>query len=87
MVDSLNKSQFGVTAIDAGGSLGPVKVILSIVKREDVPRYLGVVNQFQPRAFFSVQNVRLVHEGIFPLRQFRDIRSYLDSIRQIHKGR
>jgi hypothetical protein len=74
-------------AIDAQGGLGPVKVILFIVKREDVPQYLSIVNQFQPRAFFSVQNVRLVHERIFPLRRFQDIRGYLGSIRLPHKGR
>jgi uncharacterized protein YebE (UPF0316 family) len=87
LVESLKNSRYGVTAIDAQGGMGPVKVILSIVKREDVPNYLNIVNRFQPRAFFSVQNVRLVHEGIFPIRQFRDIRGYVGSIRLIHKGR
>ncbi|MDD1679105.1 MAG: DUF2179 domain-containing protein [Methanomicrobiales archaeon] len=87
LLDILKNSRYGVTAIDAQGSKGPVKVILSIVKREDVPHYLDIVNQFQPGAFFSVQNVRLVHEGIFPVRQFRDIRGYLGSLRFLHKGR
>jgi uncharacterized protein YebE (UPF0316 family) len=87
-MDSLKNSRYRITAIDAqGGGLGPVRVILSIVKREDVPHYLSIVNRFQPHAFFSVQNVRLVHEGIFPLRQFRDIREYLGSLRFPHKGR
>ncbi len=87
LVNTLKNSRFGVTSIDAQGGKGPVKVILSIVKREDVPQYLSIVNQFQPHAFFSVQNVRVTHEGIFPVRQFRDIRGYLGSIRLLHKGR
>jgi uncharacterized protein YebE (UPF0316 family) len=87
LVNSLKNSRYGITAIDAEGGMGPVKVILSIVKREDIPHYLSIVRQFQPRAFFSIQNVRFVHEGIFPVRQFRDIRGYLGSLRFLHKGR
>jgi uncharacterized protein YebE (UPF0316 family) len=87
MVNSLKNARYGVTAIDAKGGTGPVKVLLSVVNREDIPHYLGIINEFHPHAFFSVQNVRFVNEGIFPIRQFRDIRGYLGSLRFIHKGR
>ncbi|MDD1672346.1 MAG: DUF2179 domain-containing protein [Methanomicrobiales archaeon] len=87
MIESLKSAQYGITSIDARGGLGPVRVILSIVKREDIPRFLDIVNRFQPRAFFSIQNVRFVKEGIFPTRHFRYFRGYLGSLRFLHKGR
>ncbi len=73
--------------IEAQGAFGGVAVSLSIVKRKAAPQHLGMVNRFPPAHVLLVWNVRLVHEGSFPIRPFRDIRGYLDSIRLLDKGR
>lgn len=39
MIESLKSAQYSITTIDARGGLGPVWVILSITKREDIPLF------------------------------------------------
>jgi len=56
----------GVTATDAEGATGPVRILLSVCRRQDVPQVLSCINQYQPGAFFTVEEVKMVKEGIFP---------------------
>lgn len=55
----------GVTRLDAQGSRGNVKMIISLVNRTDVPRITDFIRMVNPRAFFSIEDVRYVNEGIF----------------------
>lgn len=55
----------GVTRLDAQGSRGNVKMIISLVNRADVPRITDFIRTVNPRAFFSIEDVRYVNEGIF----------------------
>ena len=55
----------GVTRLDAQGSRGDVKMILSLVNRTDVPRITDFIRTVNPRAFFSIEDVRYVNEGVF----------------------
>jgi hypothetical protein len=44
-------------------------MILSLVNRADVPRITGYIRTFNPHAFFSIEDVRYVNEGVFPPQQ------------------
>ncbi|PNR94982.1 DUF2179 domain-containing protein [Petrotoga olearia] len=66
LVDYLNKEGFGVTSIDAEGSKGPVKIIYSVVRRKDLKKIIDIVNEFNPNAFYSIEEVRGINKGIFP---------------------
>jgi uncharacterized protein YebE (UPF0316 family) len=55
----------GVTRLDAQGSRGNVKMILSLVNRTDVPRITAFIRTVNPGAFFSIEDVRYVNEGVF----------------------
>src|SRR5271157_5906925 len=50
----LESEHFGVTSLDAKGSRGSVKMILSLVNRADVPRITGHIQTTNPNAFFSI---------------------------------
>ena len=63
----LKKSGYGVTCIDAQGGTGQVSIIFTIVNRRDYPRVIDIINRFHPKAFYSVEDVRCVSEGVFPL--------------------
>jgi uncharacterized protein YebE (UPF0316 family) len=56
----------GATRLDAQGSRGSVKMILSLVNRIDVPRITEFIRTVNPHAFFSIEDVRYVNEGVFP---------------------
>jgi len=66
LVNYLSENKFGLTSIDATGSKGgPVKILLSIIKRKDLPAFVDAVNRFNPHAFYTVEDVRSVSDGVF----------------------
>jgi uncharacterized protein YebE (UPF0316 family) len=65
LVTYLRSNNYGLTMVDAEGSIGPVKIIFSIIKRKDVPHVVGIINQFNPNAFYTIEEVKSVNKGIF----------------------
>lgn len=61
----LAQENCGVTRMDAQGSRGSVKMILSLVNRTDIPRITEFIRTVNPHAFFSLEDVRYVNEGVF----------------------
>ena len=61
----LSAEQFGVTHINAHGSRGDARLILSLVNRTDLPKITGFLNEHYPKAFFSVEDIRYANEGVF----------------------
>lgn len=69
LVSRLRERGYGVTSVDGQGSSGPVQVVFTIVKRREVRPVVELVKQYNPRAFYSVEEVDFVESGIFPLQQ------------------
>jgi uncharacterized protein YebE (UPF0316 family) len=65
LVAYLKEQNYGLTVLDAEGSTGKVKVIFSIVKRKDADHVIGIINQFDPASFYTIEEVRSVNEGVF----------------------
>lgn len=63
---ALNEANLGVTQIDAQGSKGPVKVLLTILKRKNVAQVTELLQHHCPNAFYSIEDIRTVKQGIFP---------------------
>ncbi|MDZ4197963.1 MAG: DUF2179 domain-containing protein [Kiritimatiellia bacterium] len=66
LVDRLRENGYGVTQLAAEGAGGPVKVLLTLVRRSHLPDVLQTVRAFNPNAFFTVEDVRQINQGIFP---------------------
>ena len=74
LVNYLRSSGYGVTTVEAEGSTGPVELIFTVIDREKVEAVVCSVQTYNPRAFYSIEDVRLVKEGIFPpSRRFSDL--------------
>jgi uncharacterized protein YebE (UPF0316 family) len=67
LIKSLRSAGYGATSIAAEGSSGTVSVIYSVIKRSDLNDVVGIVKEFNPKAFYSLEDVRFVSEGVFPL--------------------
>jgi uncharacterized protein YebE (UPF0316 family) len=65
IVSFMQSENYGMTTLDATGSRGNVKMILSLVNRVDVPRITEHIHSTNPHAFFSIEDVRYVNEGVF----------------------
>jgi uncharacterized protein YebE (UPF0316 family) len=61
----LTAEHCGTTRIDARGSRGNVRMILSLVHRADVAHITAYIRSVNPHAFFSIEDVRYVNEGVF----------------------
>lgn len=71
LIESLKSRSYGVTSVDAEGATGRVKLIYTVIKRKDVNDVVGIIKKFNPKAFFSVEEVRSASEGIFPAKRAR----------------
>ena len=69
LVNSLRKDDYGVTTVDAEGNAGPVKIIMAVIRRKDLPKILEHIHSIHPHAFYSVEDVKSVQEAQFPLKR------------------
>lgn len=66
LTTSLKSKGYGITLVDAEGAKGPVKIIFTIIKRKDFSEVVKLIQTYNPKSFYSVEDVRLAKEGIFP---------------------
>lgn len=71
LISVLKESGYGITHLQARGAAENVSIIYTVLKRTDVPLVENIIRQFNPNAFYSVEDVKYVNKGIFPLRKTR----------------
>ncbi|MGD2245844.1 MAG: DUF2179 domain-containing protein [Candidatus Aminicenantes bacterium] len=69
LIGRLRSDGYGVTSMKAQGIKGEVNVIYMIIKREDFKKVTQIIKQFNPKAFFTVEDACLVSAGTFPARR------------------
>ena len=69
LVDHLKTSEYGVTSVDGHGTAGEVKVVFTIVPRREVASVVDLIKKFNPKAFYSIEEVGFVEKGIFPAKR------------------
>ncbi len=81
LVSHLRESKYGVTVSPAEGAQGPVSIIFMVINRSDVNNIVKIVKDYNPKAFYSIEDVRFVSEGVFPRK-----RSKVESMLNMKKG-
>lgn len=71
LIDRLRKEGFGVTSLDAQGKKGLVHVLFMIIRRCDFEKVAKIIQQHNPKAFYTVEDTRIVSEGFYPNRKSR----------------
>lgn len=61
----LNKSGFGSTYIKAEGALSEIDLVETVVSRKSGKRVVEIINEFDPEAFYLVEDIRSKQRGIF----------------------
>jgi uncharacterized protein YebE (UPF0316 family) len=64
----LSEEGFGVTWNDANGSRGEVTVIYCVIKRTNFKKVSEIIMKYNPRAFYTIQDIRFANQGVFPMR-------------------
>jgi len=67
LIQFLRDKGYRVTRVNGFGVTGEVSIIYTIVRRQDMPDVVSIVRRFNPKAFYTIENVRTVTEN-FPHR-------------------
>jgi uncharacterized protein YebE (UPF0316 family) len=87
LIDRLRERRYGVTSIDGQGVAGPVQLVFTIVPRREVEAVVELVKEFNPEAFYSVEEVDFVERGVFPIRKKWHGLPALELVRPFRKGK
>ena len=66
-ISRLRQYGYGVTNIIAQGANGEVTIIFMVVKRAKIPHLAVLIRDFNPHAFYTIEDVRSASEGIYPI--------------------
>ena len=58
LIGNLRNKGYGVTTIWAEGKTGDVHIIYTIVKRSNVKDVISIINIYNPKAFYSIEDIR-----------------------------
>ncbi len=66
LVINLREKKYTATVLDAEGVSGPVKLIFLVIKRTNSEEVIQLIKQYNPNAFYSIEDVKFVSGGVFP---------------------
>ena len=87
LVEKLQGNNYGVTSIDGHGTSGQVKVVFTIVPRREASSVIELIKQYNPQAFYSIEEVGFVEKGVFPAKRNWQSFSLLGLFRPFRKGK
>ncbi|HPH34369.1 MAG TPA: DUF2179 domain-containing protein [Methanoregulaceae archaeon] len=87
LLSFLRAHSFGVTIADGEGSKGKVKIILSVIKRQDLEEVVRGIQHHLPGTFYSVEEIKSVAEGVFPEKKSRLLFNHRDPFGFFRKGK
>lgn len=87
LVKSLNNSGYGATSIEAHGAKEKVSIIYTIIQRNEMHDVLTIINSYNPKAFYTIEDVKAVNEGIFHPRKRKNVIPFSNVLREWRKGK
>ena len=87
LVQKLNQNGYGATVVEAYGTREKVYLIYTIVQRNNLADVITTINEFLPQAFYTIEDVRSVNEGIFPPKKPHSIFTSSHLLRRWRRGK
>ncbi len=66
LICRLQAANYGTTSVEARGSKQDVNVIYTIIQRTELKKVVEIIKKYNPKAFYSVEDVKFVSEGVLP---------------------
>ncbi|WP_018479150.1 DUF2179 domain-containing protein [Pontibacter roseus] len=66
LIERLAGRGYRLTSVDAKGTRGKVNLLFMIVKRKKLKEVVGIIRDYNPNAFYSIEDVRSVSETQIP---------------------
>ena len=67
--EHLRAMGYGVTIVEAQGKGGETKLLITVVRNNDLKGIMKKIEKYNPRAFYTIEDVRSVGAGTMPLRR------------------
>ena len=87
LIQSLSAEKYGVTSVEGTGAQGKVNIIFTIIPRKQVIRVIEIVKKFSPSAFYTIEDISFVEEGIFPIKKSWHNEAFESLFRPFRKGK
>jgi len=87
LVKSLNSSGYGATSVEAHGAIEKIHLIYTIVHRNELEKVLEIIDRFNPKAFYTIEDIRAVNEGIFHPKKHGNVFPFANIMREWRKGK
>ncbi len=62
LIEGLKKKDYGLTIVDSQGPNGKVKLIFTVVNRQNILNVIKIVKRHNPKSFYSIEDIRYVSE-------------------------
>ncbi|NIM12632.1 MAG: DUF2179 domain-containing protein [Candidatus Aminicenantes bacterium] len=62
----MRKNDYGFTIVEGEGTKERVKILFTILKRKNLDHVISALSTYNSHAFYSVESIKSVSEGIFP---------------------
>ena len=85
--DHLTHHGYGVTISDAEGAQGKVNILFTTINRSDLKTVINLIKKHNPKAFYTVEDVKFVNEGIFPANKKMFLRKKVGAHTSYRKGK
>ncbi|MBD3167636.1 DUF2179 domain-containing protein [bacterium] len=88
LVQRLRDAGYPVTEVEGWGRDGEVSVLFMVAGRRKIPHVLAIIEENNPKAFYSIEDIRAARDTILPV-QPRPLmlRLYHGPFRAVKKGK
>jgi len=80
-LEHLKMKGYRFTCLHGHGARDNVKVIFTVIKRGDLEEFISLVETFNPKAFYTVEDVRAAREGAHPPPRYQSGMAYINLLR------
>ncbi|MBD3415291.1 MAG: DUF2179 domain-containing protein [Candidatus Aminicenantes bacterium] len=87
LVDHLRAKGYPVTKVIGEGKHGEVNIVFMVIRRCDYKEVVTTLRQFNPKAFFTLEDVRMVSKKAFPFGRVDKTNKYQGPFRFFRKGK
>lgn len=64
LAEHFKKHSIKFTVLDAEGSQGDVKIFFTVSKRSKIKKYIRILREFNPKAFYTLEDVRMAEHPV-----------------------
>lgn len=75
LLNVLREGNYNATSVNGEGRHGEVKILFMIIKRHSLKKVINLIREYNPNAFYTIEDIREVSGGVFPApsRNFRQM--------------